>query len=177
MTTSRRAGRHDDPGHGNDRSRGQLKPAPAPVASGNKDKSGGQPHRPPLTVQGSVPAAYEQPGSYEGALRELCNFCRWAAKDEQAQEGMDRLLRSFTRHILWPVGVLLAWLTVAIVLFEAMPQLSLTLKIITTSVTVASIGLGALRKRKPKKQRPNRCRREIVNDDLTDQPVPPGGNG
>ena len=176
MTTSRRADKHDDPVDGNDRSRGQPKPAPAPVASGNEDKNGQQPHPPPLTVPGSVPAAREQAGSYEGPFRELCDFCRWAAKDEQAQEGLDRLLKSFARHILWPVGVLLALLTVAIVLFEAMPQLSLALKIITMSVTVASVGLGALLKRKPKKQRPNRCRREIVNDDLTDQPVRPGDN-
>lgn len=146
MRTSRPADKHDSPVDGNVRSRGQLKPAPAPVASGNEDQSGEQPHRRPPTVQGSVPAAHEQPGSYEGPLREFCNFCRWAAKDEQAQEGLDRLQKSFPRHILWPVGFLLALLTVAIVLFEAMPQLSLALKIITTSVTGASIALGALLK-------------------------------
>lgn len=154
MTTSRRADKRDDPVDGNARNRGRLKHAPVPVTSGNEGQTREQPHRPPATEQRSVPAASEQPGSYEGPVRELCNFFRWAAKDEQAQEGLDQLLKSFARHILWPVGVLLALLTVPTVLFETMPHLSPVLKIVTTSVTVASIALGALLKRRPKRQRP-----------------------
>ena len=183
MTTSRRADKRDDDlVDGNDRRRGPLKPAPTSNSAGDTDRACEQPHRSRVITSRPRPArkraSSEQPGPYVGWPRDFLNFCRWAAKDKEAQDGVDQLLKSFARHVLWPVGFMLILLIVAVVLFETMPDTSPTVKIIASSVTVASIILGGRLSGRSKKQTSIRRPHEVVSDNLTDdQPVSPENSG
>src|SRR6266702_3100600 len=132
MTTSRRADKGDGPIKESDLDRGLLEPTLVPDATGNRDQAGEQPRRPRVPAKRPAPAGKAilgQPGSYAGPLRDLLNFSRWAATDPQAQEGLDQLLRSFSRHILWPFCFLVLLLTVDVVLLETMPGAPLAAKI------------------------------------------------
>ncbi len=177
MTTNRHADKEDGPAKENDLDRGQVQPASAPDARANADQAAGQPNGSRVPAQ--IPAqSSDQASSHEVPPRDILNLIWRTATDEKAQQGVDSLLRSFSRHILLPICCLALLTVIPVLLIETMPSNSLAMKIGTWSVTAVGIAAGILFKWSSKKGRSKKGRSKITNGDSSEtRSGRPGGNG
>lgn len=174
MTIGPRTGNRDDPVDGNDPPQGQQQRAQVPPARTSDDQLAQQPDKSLRPTKRPFPRTSgpsEQPGVYQGPVREVCNLIRWAAENEN-QEGFDRALGSIARRILLPVILpvcLIISLVATVILLDSIPHVSLVVKIITSAATSTMISVAAwLSSRKSKARRSKRRHQEIVSDDSDD---------